>query len=353
MNLSTSYLGLKLKNPLVPSSSPLCRRLDLLKRMEDEGAAAVVLHSLFEEQITLESGMLDRALTHGTESYAEALSYFPNAPEYRTGPEEYLDHVRKAKEALSIPVIASLNGVSSGGWVDFAREIQRAGADALELNVYYLPADTFLRGDTVEDRYADLLVDVRRALTGPAGADFLRSSEMMRGSPSASLPVAVKLSPFFSALPHLAQRLARSGAQGLVLFNRFYQPDIDVEKLDVVPALTLSDSNDIRLPLRWIAILYGRVEADLALSSGVHTATDVLKGLMAGAAITMMTSELLQNGVGRLGEILTELDEWLESHDYESVAQLRGSMSHRHVAEPAAFERANYMRVLSSHEETP
>ncbi len=327
MDLSTTYLGLKLKNPLVPSSSPLTRSLDNLRRMEDAGAAAVVLYSLFEEQITRESEMLDHYLTHGTESYAEALSYFPEAPEYKTGPDSYLEHLRKAKEALDIPVIGSLNGVSTGGWVSYARKIEQAGADALELNVYYLPTDVNLGSAEVEQIYLDILHDVKTAV---------------------SIPVAIKLNPYFSAMANMAWRLSDAGADGLVLFNRFYQPDLDPVNLEIVPHLVLSNSNELRLPLRWVAILYGRVSADLALTTGVHTVEDVVKGVMAGASVTMMASELLQRGVGRLGEILSDLSRWLEEYEYHSLAQMKGSLSQINCAEPAAFERANYMRVLSS-----
>ncbi len=327
-DLSTTYLGLKLKNPLVPSSSPLMRQVDDLKRMEDAGAGAVVLHSLFEEQILLESQALDRHLHAGVESFAEATTYFPEAADYRFSSDEYLEHVAHAKQALGIPVIGSLNGYSPGGWVRYAREIERAGADALELNMYFVPSDPTIQGGALEDMYLDLLLEVKR---------------------SVSIPIAVKLSPFFSSLPNVAWRMGRAGARGLVLFNRFYQPDIDVELLDVVPRLVLSSSDDLRLPLRWIAILYGRVEVDLALTSGVHTAQDVVKGLLAGAAVTMIASELLQNGIGRLADILRDLNAWLVEHEYESVGQLEGSMSLRSVANPAAFERSNYVRVLSSY----
>ena len=329
MDLTTTYLGLTLKNPFVPSASPLSRKVDTLKRLEDAGAAAVVLYSLFEEEITLEGRMMDAYLTRGTESYPEALSYFPKSGDYRTGPEAYLEHVRRVTQALSIPVIASLNGVSTGGWVKYAREMQRAGADALELNMYYLPTDPELSGAEVEISYVELLRDVINTV---------------------NIPVAVKLSPYFTALPHMARRLVRAGARGLVLFNRFYQPDFDIEALEVYPHLLLSDSDDLRLPLRWIAILYGRIDADLALTSGVHTSEDALKGLLAGAKAVMLASALLHHGPERLGEILREVDEWLEEHEYDSLAQLRGSMSQRSVAEPAAFERANYMKVLQSYE---
>ncbi len=328
MDLSTTYLGLKLKNPLVPSSSPLTRTLENLRRMEDAGAAAIVLYSLFEEQITLESEMLNHYLTQGIESFPEALNYFPEAPEYQTGPDGYLEHIRKAKAALDIPVIGSLNGVSTGGWVNYARKIEEAGADALELNVYYLPTDINLGSGEVEQIYLDILQDVKAAL---------------------NIPVAVKLNPYFSAVANMAKRLADGGADGLVLFNRFYQPDLDPENLDIVPHLVLSNSNELRLPLRWVAILYGRIQADLALTTGVHTVEDVVKGVMAGASATMMASELLQNGVGRLSEVLTDLKQWLEEHEYDSLAQMKGSLSQINCAEPAAFERANYMRVLSSY----
>ena len=328
MDLTTTYLGLRLKNPLVPSSSPLSRTLDGLRHMEDAGAAAVVLYSLFEEQVMQESHTLNHYLSQGVESFAEALTYFPEAPEYQSGPEVYLEHIGRAKRALDIPIIASLNGVSTGGWISYARDIEAAGADALELNVYYLPTDLHLTGNEVEQIYLDVLRDVKATV---------------------SIPVAMKLSPYFSAMGNMAYRLAEAGAEGLVLFNRFYQPDLDLENLAVVPNLKLSSSNELRLPLRWIAILYGRVDADLALTTGVHNVADVLKGLAAGAAVTMMASELLHNGIGRVYDLLLGLEAWLEANEYESLSQLRGSLSQINCAEPAAFERANYMRVLSSY----
>ena len=328
MDLTTNYLGMTLKNPLVPSSSPLMRSLDNLRAMEDAGASAVVLHSLFEEQITQESHTLNHYLTQGVESYAEALSYFPEASEYKTGPDEYLEHIQKAKKVLDIPVIASLNGVSTGGWVKYAKQIEEAGADALELNVYYIPTDPNLTGTEVEQIYMDVLTDVKTAV---------------------SLPITLKLNPYFSSMAHTARNLADAGAEGLVLFNRFYQPDLDLENLEVVPNLKLSTSTELRLPLRWIAILYGQVNADLALTTGVHTVTDVLKGVAAGAAITMLASELLRNGIGRLEVLKMGVEEWLTENEYDSLAQLQGSLSQINCAEPAAFERANYMRVLSSY----
>lgn len=328
MDLSTTYLGLKLKNPLVPSSSPLTRDIGNLRQMEDAGAAAVVLYSLFEEQIYQESQTLDHYLTQGTDSFAEALSYFPEAPEYQSGPEVYLEHLYKAKQALDIPVIGSLNGVSTGWWVRYASDIEAAGADALELNVYYLPTDLHTSGAEVEAMYLELLRDVIAAV---------------------SIPVAIKLSPYFSNIANMAYKLTEAGAKGLVLFNRFYQPDLDLDNLEVTPNLKLSSSVEMRLPLRWIAILYGRISADMALTTGIHTITDVAKGLAAGAAITMMASELLHHGIDRLKVLRSGLEAWLLEREYESVAQLQGSLSQINCAEPAAFERANYMRVLSSY----
>lgn len=330
MDLSTTYMGLKLKNPIVPSSSPLTRKRDTMRQMEDAGAAAVVLYSLFEEQITLETQTLDQYLIHGADSFAEAVSYFPQVPEYQARPDAYLEHIQWAKRALDIPIIASLNGVSSGGWIRYAQEIESAGADALELNVYYLPTDLTLSGGDVEQIYLDILRDVKASVT---------------------VPVAMKMSPYFSAFAHMAKALADAGADGLSLFNRFYQPDLDPENLEVVPNLMLSHSHEMRLPMRWIAILYGRIAADLGLTTGIHTVQDVIKGVMAGASVTMMASELLQNGVGRITAILNELEQWLVEHEYESLSQMHGSLSQINCAEPAAFERANYMRVLSSFRE--
>ncbi|MDX1688192.1 MAG: dihydroorotate dehydrogenase-like protein [Candidatus Promineifilaceae bacterium] len=329
MDLSTNYLGLELKNPIVPSSSPLSRHLSTLRRMEDAGAAAVVLYSLFEEEITMESKTLNEYLVQGTEIYPESITFFPEAPSYRmVGPDAYLEHLQAAKQALDIPVIASLNGVSTGGWIDYARHIEDAGADALELNIYYIPTHLELSGAEVEEIYLDVLRDVRAEV---------------------DIPVAMKLSPYFSSMANMAKRLADGGADGLVLFNRFYQPDLDLEELDVVPNLVLSDSHELRLPLRWIAILYGRVDTDLALTTGVHTVDDVLKGLAAGAQVTMMASELLENGLGRIGEMLADLAMWLVENEYESLDELRGSLSQINVSAPAAFERANYIQVVSSY----
>ena len=328
MNLTTNYLGMVLKNPIVASSSPLSHTVDSIRRLEDAGAAAVVMYSLFEEQIGFDSYYVDYHLTQGIDSYAEAISYFPDMQSYNVGPDAYLNLIRRAKEAVNIPIIGSLNGASVGGWTDYATLIEDAGADAIELNVYYLPTNAQITGVEVESLYLDILAAVRQAVT---------------------IPVAVKLSPFFSSVANMGHRLSDQGADGLVLFNRFYQPDFDLENLEVAPRLVLSNSDDLRLPLRWVAILYGRLNADLAITSGIHTSLDVIKGLMAGARVTMMASELLQKGIGRIGQVLDELVAWLNQHEYESVMQMIGSMSQKHCAEPAAFERANYMKMLQSY----
>lgn len=332
MDLRTNYLGLELKNPLVASASPLARELANIRRMEDAGAAAVVLHSLFEEEINQESHALDRYLSEGTESYAEALTYFPEAPAYRAiGPDAYLEHIFRAKQAVDIPIIASLNGVSSGGWIRYAKEMEGAGADALELNIYYVPTRVDLSSAEVEQIYIDLVHDVRTSI---------------------NIPIAVKLSPYFSSTANMMHRLSEAGANGLVLFNRFYQPDLDLENLEVVPNLILSKSDEMRLPLRWIAILYGRIAADMALTTGVHTAHDALKAVAAGANVAMMTSEILLNGIGRFSEILAEMRLWLEEREYLSVRELHGSLSQINVAAPAAFERANYIQIVRSYAPT-
>ena len=327
-DLTTRYLGLTLKNPLVVSPSPLCQELGSIRQMEDAGASAVVLHSLFEEQLTLESQDLDNFLTHGTDSFAEALSYYPDLGQYKMGPEGYLEHIRKAKAAVKIPVIGSLNGVSTGGWISYAKKIEQAGADALELNVYYIPTDPDMSGAQVEQMYADLVRDVRA---------------------SVKIPVAVKLGPYFSSMAAMARRLDQSGAHGLVLFNRFYQPDFDLEALEVTPNLLLSRSDELRLRLTWVGILYGRVKADLAITGGVHTAEDAIKSMMAGAKVAMMTSALLRNGIAYLKTVHNGIVDWMEKHEYASIQQMQGSMSQKSVAEPAAFVRANYMKVLGSY----
>jgi dihydroorotate dehydrogenase (fumarate) len=327
MNLTTTYMGMTLKNPIVPSASPLSAKVDNIRRMEDAGAAAVVMYSLFEEQIVYESHQLDHFLSYGTESFAESLSYFPDLTTYNIGPDQYLDLLRKAKQSAGIPIIGSLNAASPSGWIDYARRIEQTGVDALELNIYFLPTNPDQTGEEVELTYLEIVREVKKLV---------------------KIPVAVKLSPFFSSTPNMAKRLADAGANALVLFNRFYQPDFDLETLEVVPNLVLSTSDELRLPLRWVAILHGRISVDFAITTGVHNHEDVLKGLMAGAKVTMMTSELLEKGIDRIAKILATLSEWMEEHEYQSVAQMQGSMCQMHVADPSAFERANYMKVLQS-----
>jgi dihydroorotate dehydrogenase (fumarate) len=327
IDLTTTYLGLPLKNPLVASASPLSKKVSMARWLEDVGAAAIVMYSLFEEQITHESHELDHYLEYGTHSYAEALSYFPDLDHYNVGPESYLEHLRRMKEAVDIPVLGSLNGISPGGWVQYARFIEEAGADALELNIYFLPTDPDLTSAELENAYVELVREVRASI---------------------KIPIAVKLSPFFTSLPNMAKRFIEAGANGLVLFNRFYQPDFDLEELSVVPNLGLSTSHDLRLPLRWIAILYGRLQVDFALTSGVHTAQDVLKAIMAGARVAMTTSALLRNGPEHLSHILSNLEEWMILHEYASIREMQGSMSQQAVADPAAFERANYLKALNT-----
>jgi dihydroorotate dehydrogenase (fumarate) len=328
VDLTTTYLGLKLKNPLVASASPLSRKVETALQLQEAGASAVVMYSLFEEQIIRESLKLHEDLERGSYQSAEALTYIPEIGQYSIGPEKYLDEVRSLKKALQIPVIGSLNGVSSSGWIDYAKKIEQAGADALELNLYYLATDPDLTSSDLENQYINLVGSISDQL---------------------SIPLAVKISPFITALPNFASRLAKAGARGLVLFNRFYQPDFDLDHLEVVPNLVLSSSQELRLPLRWIAILYGRVAIDLALTSGVHSGTDVVKAMMAGASAAMSTSALLKNGPAYASTILDEMSAWMEEHEYTSVEQMKGSMSQRAVADPAAFERANYMKVLSSY----
>jgi dihydroorotate dehydrogenase (fumarate) len=326
-DLTTTYLGLNLKNPIVASASPLSKKLDTVKKMEDAGISAVVMYSLFEEQIVHESKALDFFLSHGSESFAEAMTYFPDLENYNLGPEEYMELIAKIKKAVSIPVIGSLNGISTGGWIEYAKKIQEAGADALELNIYFVPTDPDVSSVDLEQAYIDLVADVRKQV---------------------SIPLGVKLSPFFTSLPNFANRLVKAGANSLVLFNRFLQPDMDIETLEVVPTLNLSTSSELRLPLRWTAILYGRIKADLAITGGVHTPEDVLKSMMAGANVTMIASEFLHNGIQCVPDLLAGMTDWMTNFEYESIKQMRGSMSQKAVAEPAAFERANYMKALTS-----
>ena len=329
IDLTTKYLGMELKNPLVVSASPLSEDIGNIRRMEDSGAGAVVLASLFEEQIHVESFTLDKFLHQGTESFAESLTYIPDLMRYNLGPEGYLEHLRRAKEAVSLPIIGSLNGSSTGGWIDYAERIEQAGADALELNIYFIATDPEMTSVEVEKLYVDLLSEVKA---------------------SVHIPVAVKIGPYFSSLPNMARRLDQAGADALVLFNRFYQPDFDLENLEVVPNLILSTPHELLLRLNWVAVLYGKLRADMAITGGVHTGLDVLKSMMAGARVAMTTSALFRHGIGHLATMRTELLKWMEEHEYESIHQMQGSMSQRSVADPAAFQRANYVKVLSSYD---
>ncbi len=328
MDLSTTYMGLSLKHPLVASASPLSGTLDGIRRLEDAGAAAVVMFSLFEEQIRHENAAFAHLMEAGTESFAEALSYFPPVDDYHVGPDRYLELLQRGAQACDIPVIASLNGVTSEGWIDYAKLLQGAGAKGIELNVFYIPADLAESGTAVEQRYVDILTAVKAAVT---------------------IPVAVKLSPFFSSPGNMAKRLEAVGADALVLFNRFYQPDFDLEKLDVMPNLQLSAPEEIRLPLLWIAILHGRLGCSLGATTGVHSAEEVVKYLMAGADAVMSTSSLLKNGPKHIGSLVEGLRIWMEKRKYVSVSEMKGSMSQRHVADPTAFERANYIRILETY----
>jgi len=328
MDLSTKYMGLNLKSPLVVSASPLSETLDNIKKMEDAGASAVVLYSLFEEQFDMEQNSLHHHTTEGTESFAEAITYFPEADDYRTSPEDYLELLLKAKMAVDIPIIGSLNGYSIGGWTNFAKMISEANADGLELNIYYIPSDLSMTGEEVENSYLDIVTKVR---------------EKVR------IPVAVKLSPYFSNLANMAQKLDHAGADALVLFNRFYQPDIDLENLDVTPNIVLSKSYDMRLPLRWIAILKGRIKASLAATSGIHTGWDVIKMMMAGADVTMLNSVLLKKGIDEISNIEDTMVEWMTLNEYDSIKQMQGSMSAKNMNEPIKFERVQYMKALSTY----
>ena len=330
MDLTTSYLGLTLRNPIVASASPLSYSLDSMRRLEDAGVSAIVMYSLFEEQIAHEQAELNHYLSFGSESFAEALTYFPESQKYNLGPEEYIELIHRAKASLNIPIIGSLNGISTGGWIKYAQKMEEAGADAIELNVYYIPTDPQQTGKDVEDRYVEILTAVKTTV---------------------KIPVSIKLGPFFSSLANMAQRLDNAGANGLVLFNRFYQPDMDLDTLDVVPSLNLSTPSELRLPLRWIAILFGHIKACMAASTGIHSAEDVLKVLMAGADVAMMTSALLKLGPKHVTGLLASLEQWLLQHEYISVVQLKGSMSQKAVADPAAFERANYMKVLQAYKQ--
>jgi dihydroorotate dehydrogenase (fumarate) len=326
MDLSTTYMGMKLKNPIVPSASPLSRHVDNVKRMEDAGAAAVVLYSLFEEQIVHESLALDHFISHGEHTYAEALSYFPTLNEFNLGPNEYLEHIFRVKQAVDIPVIASLNGVSLGGWIEYAKWMEQAGADGLELNLYFVVTNPDLTSDAVEQDYVDVLTAVKQAIT---------------------IPVAMKLSPYFSSLPNLARRLDQAGADALVMFNRFYQPALDIDALEVVPHLVLSSPEESKLPIRWVAILYGHLTASMAVTSGIHTPENVIQAIMAGADVTNVCSMLLKSNVAKMDWLIRSVTWWMEEHGYHSLAEMKGSLSQKSCAEPGAFERANYMKALN------
>ncbi len=329
MDLSTTYLGIALKSPLVVGAcAPLTEDLSNLKRMEDNGAAAIVLHSFFEEQLQAEQLELHHHLTHGTNSFAEALTYFPEPQIFHVGSQEYLDHIRQAKESLEIPLIASLNGSTLGGWLDYAQQIEQAGADALELNIYYVPTDLDVSGVEVEKNYLDILKVVKSEIT---------------------IPLAVKIAPFFSNMAHMAKQFADNGADGLVLFNRFYQPDFDLENLEVYPHIILSTPQSLRLPMHWIALLYGRINCDLAATSGIHHTLDILKLLMAGAKITQLVTVLLRHGIGHISTLETHLRQWMENHEYESVRQMQGSLSQMHCPDPTAFERVQYIKSLQTY----
>ncbi|MFQ5690329.1 MAG: dihydroorotate dehydrogenase-like protein [Gemmatimonadota bacterium] len=332
MDTRTTYMGLELAHPIVASASPLSGSVEQIERMEEAGAAAVVMFSLFEEQIRSELEALDYFWSHGTESYSEALTYFPGVEVYDVGVDRYLEILRGAAERVDIPVLGSLNGITAEGWIDYATRMEEAGASGIELNIYYLPTESERSGAEVEQRYVDILTAVKEAVR---------------------IPVALKLNPYFSAMAHMAARLDEAGADALVLFNRFYQPDFDLESLEVVPSLVLSQPSEIRLPLLWIAVLYGRLRASLAASTGVHGGTEVVKYLLAGADVVMATSALLRHGVEHLATLRGELTEWMERREYESVSQLKGSMSQRSVADPTAFARANYIKVLEGFRSLP
>jgi len=327
IDLKTNYLGLQLRTPLVASASPLSQEIESIRHLEDAGASAVVLYSLFEEQLRQESIELEQHLTDGTDSFSEASSFFPQPDEFRMGPEGYLNHIRRAKEAVSIPVIASLNGTTLGGWAKYARQIEQAGAAAIECNIYFIPTDPEVSSSAVEETYIDILREVKIAV---------------------KIPVAVKLSPFFSNMANMAKRLDEAGADALVLFNRFYQPDINLDELEIQPNVLLSTPQALRLPLTWIGILYGRIRANLAATSGVHGHEDVIKLLMVGADVTMLCSALLRNGIDHLEKVEAGVLEWMEKHEYESVQQMKGSMSQIRCPNPSAFERAQYMKAVKS-----
>lgn len=328
IDLSTDYLGIKLKNPLVASASPLCEDIENIKQMEKSGIAAVVLHSLFEEQVLLQEKELNYALTKNTEAYAESLSYFPDVNDYSFAPDEYVEYIAEVKKTVDIPIIGSLNGISNSGWIKYGKKIEEAGADALELNIYYLPTRKTISCQQVENAYLDLVKALRQNI---------------------KIPLAIKLSPYFNSIADLANKLAEEGVEGLVLFNRFYQPDIDLMEMKVAPNLELSRSTELRLRLRWVGILYQKIKSDLAITGGVHTAEDIIKGILTGANITMMTSALLEKGIPFIEDMVKGIEEWLRRNNYNSINEIRGILSQKNVEETDAFERANYLKVLKSY----
>ena len=328
MDLSTTYLGLKLPHPIMPGASPMVDKIDLVKRMEDAGAAAIVMHSLFEEQLMREELATYHHIDVHSDSFAEAMTYLPRPDEFNLGPDQYLEQLVRIKQSVDLPVIASLNGFTSGGWIRYAKLMQDAGANALELNVYYLATNADEAGEEVEQRTLDILKAVKQAV---------------------SIPVSIKLSPFFSSMASMAKRLDEAGADGLVLFNRFYQPDIDVESLEVEPTLRLSDSSELNLRLRWLAVVSGRVRASLAVSGGVHTHLDAVKAVMTGAHAVQVVSAILQQGPDVLRRIREGMTQWLEEHEYDSLEQMRGSMNLLRCPDASMFERANYIRILQGY----
>ncbi|NPV50063.1 MAG: dihydroorotate dehydrogenase-like protein [Candidatus Methanofastidiosum sp.] len=328
MDLSTNYMGLKLKNPIVASSSYLWEDPRNIKKAEKSGAAAVVLHSLFEEQLDIQQDELNKFLLQGTESYAEALTYFPEIKEFKFAPDEYIDLLKQIKSDSEIPIIGSLNGVSDGGWIKYAEKIEESGADALELNIYYIPTDPSINSEKIEENYINLVKSVKQKIR---------------------IPLAVKLSPYFTSTPNLLKKIEEAGADAFVIFNRFYQPDIDIENLEITKNLVLSSSDELRLRLRWAAIMYGKIKPDIAITGGIHTSPDVIKSIMAGAKVSMMTSALIKNGIEHIEKTLSEVTDWLSKHEYESMKSIQGLLSQENVLEPSAYERANYMKILGSY----
>ncbi len=328
IDLSTSYMGMNLKNPIVASSSPFWEDIKNIKKAEKSGAAAIVLHSLFQEQTEIEQEELNRFLVEGSESYAESITYYPEIKEFKFLPDQYVDLVKEAKQNSTIPIIGSINGVSDGGWIKYAQKIENAGADALELNIYYIPTDFSKNCVEIEQNYSNLIKAVKQKV---------------------KIPIAVKLSPYFTSTPNILKTFEKAGADAFVIFNRFYQPDIDIENLEVTPNLILSSSEELRLRIRWSAILYGKIRPDIAITGGIHTSNDVIKSMMAGAKVSMMTSSLIKNGISHIEKVISETTNWLLNHEYDSIKSIQGLMSQRNVSSPSAYERANYMKLLGSY----